>query len=91
MSWGFFFIGAIIFAVYTWFTFWIIFSQNKKQREEGNSAQGYYERHQPDSLDMDGMGDQGRVPYSPRQKAPKRKQGSQSRMKNYSRKFKQDV
>ena len=91
MSWGFFFIGAIIFAVYIWFTFWIIFSQNKKQREEGNSAQGYYERHQPDSLDMDGMGDQGRVPYRSREKAPKRKQGSQSRMKNYSRKFKQDV
>ena len=91
MSWGFFFIGAIIFAVYVWFTLWIIFDQSKKQREEGNGTQGYYERHQPDSLDMDGMGDQGRVPSRPRQKAPKRKQGSQSRMKNYSRKFKQDV
>jgi hypothetical protein len=32
---------------------------------------------------MDGMGNQGRFKYTPRPKAPKRKQGSQSRMKNY--------
>lgn len=91
MSWGFFFVGAFIFALYVWFTLWIIFDQSKKQREEGNGTMGYYERHQPDSIDMDGMGNQGRMPYMPRPKAPKRKKGSQSRMKNYSRKFKQDV
>ena len=38
--------------------------------------------------DYDGMGNQGRFPYTPRTKAPKRKKGSQSRMKDYSRKFK---
>ena len=91
MSWGFFIVGAAIFAIYVALLFWIIFSQHKKQREEGNGTQGYYERHQPDSMDMDGMGDQGRIPYAPRPKAPKRKAGSQSRMKNYSRKFEQDV
>lgn len=91
MGWGFFFAGAFFFSIYVWFTLWIIFDQNKKQREEGNGGLGYYERHQPDSLDMDGMGNQGRVPYKPRTKAPKRKKGSQSRMKNYSRKFNQNV
>lgn len=91
MGWGFFFMGAFFFSIYVWFTLWIIFDQNRKQREEGNGTQGYYERHQPDSIDMDGMGNQGRIPYTPRPKATKRKKGSQSRMKNYSRKFKQDV
>lgn len=91
MGWGFFFMGAFFFSIYVWFTLWIIYDQNRKQREEGNGTQGYYERHQPDMIDMDGIGNQGRVPYTPRVKAPKRKKGSQSRMKNYSRKFKQDV
>ena len=88
MSWGFFLVGAVIFAVYVALLFWIIFSQHKKQREEGNGTMGYYERHQPDSLDYDGMSDQGRIPNVPRAKAPKRKKGSQSRAKDYSRKFK---
>ena len=34
MSIGFLFVGGVIFAVYVWFTLWIILSQNKKQREE---------------------------------------------------------
>ena len=88
MGWGFFFMGAFFFSIYVWFTLWIIFDQNRKQREEGNGTLGYYERHQPDSIDIDGMGNQGRVPYSRRPKAPKRKKGSQSRKKDYSRKFK---
>ena len=88
MSFAFFIVGAAIFSLYIWFTLWMIFDQNKKQREEGNGTQGYYERHQPDDIDMDGMGNQGRFNYTPRPKAPKRKKGSQSRMKNYSRKFK---
>ena len=91
LGWGFFLMGAVFFAVYVWFTLWIIYDQNKKQRAEGNGTQGYYERHQPDNIDMDGMGNQGRFPIQPkpRIKAPKRKNGSQSRMKDYSRKFKQ--
>lgn len=83
LGWGFFLMGASFFALYVWFTLWIIFDQNRKQREEGNGTMGYYERHQPDDIDMDGMGNQGRFKYTPRPKAPKRKQGSQSRMKNY--------
>lgn len=73
MSTLMFIIGFCIFSVYIFFTFWIIFDQNKKQREEGNGTKQYYDRN-----------------YSP-DKAPKRKGGSQSRSKNYSRKFKEDV
>ena len=83
LGWGFFFMGAVFFSLYVWFTLWMIFDQNKKQREEGNGTMGYYERHQPDDTDMDGMGNQGRFNYRPKPKAKKRKQGSQSRKKNY--------
>ena len=83
LGWGFFFMGAVFFSLYVWFTLWMIFDQNKKQREEGNGTMGYYERHQPDDIDMDGMGNQGRFNYRPKHKAKKRKQGSQSRKKNY--------
>ena len=83
LGWGFFFMGAVFFSLYVWFTRWMIFDQNKKQREEGNGTMGYYERHQPDDIDMDGMGNQGRFNYRPKPKAKKRKQGSQSRKKNY--------
>ena len=34
MSIGFLFVGGVIFAIYVWFTLWIILSQNKKQRQE---------------------------------------------------------
>ena len=34
MSIEFLLVGGMIFAVYVWFTLWIILSQNKKQREE---------------------------------------------------------
>jgi len=54
MSTGFFFVGAAIFAVYVWFTLWIIFSQNKKQRKE--------DYPNIDLMDMDGMGNYGRIP-----------------------------
>ena len=84
MSAAFFIVGAAFFGLYVWFTLWIIFDQNKKQREEGNGTQRYYERHQPDAIDMDGMGNQGRFKYTPKPKAKKRKVGSQSRMKNYN-------
>lgn len=38
MSLGFFFVGAILFSLYVWFTVWLIFDQNKKQRAEGNGT-----------------------------------------------------
>ena len=44
MSSAFFIIGFCIFSLYIWFTLWIIFDQNKKQREEGNTHKRYYER-----------------------------------------------
>lgn len=55
MSLGFFFVGAIIFAVYVWFTLWIIFDQSKKQKAEGNGTRY-------DDVDMDGIGNYGRIP-----------------------------
>jgi len=75
--------GAVFFSLYVWFTLWIIFDQNRRQREEGNGTQGYYERHQPDDIDMDGMGDQGRFKYVAKPKAKKRIKGGQSRSKSY--------
>jgi len=84
MSIAFFIVGFCIFGLYVYFLIWSIFYHNKRQREEGNGIQGYYERHQPDDIDMDGMGNQGRFNSSLRQKTPKRKKGSQSRQKNYS-------
>ena len=91
MSPAFFIVGFCIFSLYVYFLIWNIFYQTKKQREEGNGTQGYYERHQPDDIDMDGMGNQGRFNATLKPKAKKRKKGSQSRQKNYTRKFKQDV
>ena len=73
MSSAFFIIGFCIFSLYIYFLMWNIFYSSKKQREEGNGTQRYYEREY----------------VAP--KSPKRKKGSQSRQKNYTRKFKQDV
>jgi len=85
MSGAFFIVGFCIFALYVYFLVWSIFYNNKKQREE--NSYDYYSRNLVDNLDIDGHGNYGRFPN----KAPKRKKGSQSRMKDYSRKFKQDV
>ena len=54
MSLGFFFVGAVIFAIYVWFTLWVIFDQNKKQREE--------DYPNVDVMDEDGVGNYGRIP-----------------------------
>ena len=61
MSIGFMVVGAIIFAVYVWITFWIIFSQNKKQRQENYPSK-------VDVMDMDGMGNFGRFPKDKKKK-----------------------
>lgn len=55
MGWGFFLAGAFFFALYVWFTLWIIFDQNKKQREENYPTL-------VDNMDMDGIGNYGRIP-----------------------------
>ena len=55
MSVGFFLVGGVIFAIYVWFTIWIIFSQNKAQRKENYPKVA-------DSMDMDGHGNYGRIP-----------------------------
>ena len=64
MSLGFFFVGAVIFAIYTWFTIWIIFSQNKRQREENYPN--------IDVMDEDGVGNYGRIPNKKPKYVPKR-------------------
>ena len=61
MSIGFFIVGTVIFACYVTLTLWIILSQNRKQREEGNGSRSYYSRH-ADLVDMDGHGNWGRFP-----------------------------
>lgn len=85
-----FLVGFVIFTAYAGFLFWNIFYNHNKNREE--NYPGYYQRHQPDSIDLDGMGNQGRFPIDPppRTKAKKRKKGSQSRSKNYNWKDKKE-
>lgn len=72
MSYTFFLVGGVIFAVYTWFTLWIIFNQNKKQREEDypNIA---------DNIDMDGHGNYGRIPNKKAKYVSKRSNVSRRR------------
>ncbi len=88
MSIWMFVIGTLIFLPYAYFLIWMGRRQHKiqeKERLNDPELRAYYERHQPDDIDMDGMGNQGRFNYTPtpRPKARKRKKGSQSRMKNY--------
>lgn len=64
MSITFFIVGAVIFAVYIWFTVWIIFSQNKAQREENYPN--------IDVMDEDGVGNYGRIPNKKVRYVPKR-------------------
>lgn len=74
MSLGFFIVGAVIFAIYVWFTLWIIVSQNKKQREENYPTQSLV-----DNIDMDGHGNYGRFPQ---ERPTKKKRGFTSKRKN---------
>jgi hypothetical protein len=54
MGTGFFAVGAIIFALYMYFTIWNIFNGSKKRREENAPV--------ADETDMDGMGNFSRFP-----------------------------
>jgi len=91
MNVAMFIVGFVIFSVYIYFTIWNIFTSARKSREENYP---YYSRHgQVDNIDMDGHGNYGRFTpkNNPIVKEPKRKKGSQSRQKNYTRKFNEDV
>ena len=88
-----FIIGFIIFAGYMVGLLTAIIWGHNSQRDEmlqDPELRNYYDKvlNSSNGVDMDGIGNQGRFKYSPRVKAPKRKVGSQSRMKDYSRKFK---
>jgi hypothetical protein len=58
MGTGFFAVGAVIFALYMYFTIWNIFNGSKKQREENGPV--------VDETDMDGMGNFSRFPVDNR-------------------------
>ena len=51
-----FLIGAVIFSAYLFFLLWSITYSNKKQREEN------YPNMSVDNIDMDGIGNYGRIP-----------------------------
>ncbi|WP_296635585.1 hypothetical protein [Polaribacter sp.] len=57
MNLEFFIVGGVIFSVYMYFTLWNIYYSSKKQRENN-----YPNYNQPDTMDMDGMGNYGRFP-----------------------------
>lgn len=58
MNIAFFIVGAVIFALYMYFTIWNIFYSSKKQREENYPNYST----QNDTMDMDGMGNFSRFP-----------------------------
>ena len=55
MGLGFFIVGAVIFSAYVYFLIWSIFDSNKRQREENYPTL-------VDDMDMDGIGNYGRIP-----------------------------
>lgn len=75
MSIGFYAVGAVIFALYMYFTIWNIVYSSKKQREEN------YPNYTSnvDNVDMDGMGNFSRFPKS--NEAPKKRRLTKSQKK----------
>tara|TARA_R110001592_G_scaffold61240_1_gene186663 strand:- start:245 stop:430 length:186 start_codon:yes stop_codon:yes gene_type:complete len=59
MSIVFFGIGFIFFSIYLIFLIWNIIYNGKKQKEENYPTINI---KQDDNIDMDGIGNQGRVP-----------------------------
>ena len=53
-----FIVGFVIFAIYMYFTIWNIFYSTRKQREENYPE---LDSDKVDVIDMDGIGNQGRV------------------------------
>ena len=83
-----FVIGFIIFGGYmVGLLSAIIWGHNSQRDEMLNDPElkKYYDDvlNSSNGVDMDGIGNQGRFNYRPKPKAKKRKQGSQSRKKNY--------
>ena len=68
MSYLFFAIGFVIFFVYIVFLVWNIVYNGNKQEEEN-----YPDLFSGDTVDFDGIGNQGRVPHSPYIKKSKKK------------------
>jgi len=57
-----FIVGFIFFGIYMFLTIWNITNSNDKSAKENYPS--YYTRHkkrEPDTVDYDGMGNQGRV------------------------------
>lgn len=59
MSIVFFGVGFILFSLYLVFLVWNIIYNGKKQKEENYPT---IDVKQDDNIDMDGIGNQGRVP-----------------------------
>jgi len=80
-------VGFIIFVVYIYVLLRAIKWGHDSQRKDllnDPELRNYYGRHgMPDDIDYDGHGNWGRFPDNPYEKKPKRKKGSQSRMKSY--------
>ena len=59
MSIEMFLVGAILFALYIYFTIWNIIYNNRKQNEEGTTLKN---NTTIDEMDSDGMGNFSRFP-----------------------------
>ena len=59
MSLVFFGVGFLLFSIYLIFLIWNIIYNGKKQKEENYPTINI---KQDDNIDMDGIGNQGRVP-----------------------------
>jgi hypothetical protein len=81
-----FVIGFIIFVLYMVGYLYMINTAHKQQRrqfENDPEMKGYYSRHNmPDSIDYDGIGNQGRFPEikEPKKRPTKRKAKTKSKM-----------
>ena len=78
MSIGFYAVGAVIFAVYMYFTIWNIIYSSKKQTEDNYSNY----TSNVDSVDMDGMGNFSRFPKTEITPKKRRLTKSQKKMKS---------
>ena len=78
MSIGFYAVGAVIFALYMYFTIWNIIYSSKKQREE-NYTNYTSNVDNVDNVDMDGMGNFSRFPTT--KEAPKKRRLTKSQKK----------
>ena len=62
MSTGFFLVGGVIFAIYTYFLIWNIKNGTKRQQEEKERQDRIRRYTSTTTMDYDGMGDFSRFP-----------------------------